>query len=56
MKKTIIYNDTEVLRVEEEYSQYSSAQEGEYILVQTLPLAKQMLQARGINTDILNNL
>jgi hypothetical protein len=54
MRKLIVYNDTEVLYVENEASIYNSTKEGEFILVQTLPLAKKMLQARGINTSIFN--
>ena len=54
MKKTVIYNNSEVLRIEPEGGQYSAANEGEYIVVQTLPLVKQMLQARGINTAVID--
>lgn len=54
MRKLIVYNDTEVLYVESEANVYNPTKEGEYILVQTLPLAKQMLQARGIDTSIFN--
>lgn len=54
MCKLIVYNDTEVLYVESEANVYNPTKEGEYILVQTLPLAKQMLQARGIDTSIFN--
>jgi len=54
MKKTIIYNNTEVLRVESESDQYGATNEGEYVLVQTVSLAKQMLEARGINTSVLD--
>jgi hypothetical protein len=55
MKKTVIYNDTEVVRVEPEQGQYSSVNEGEYMVVQTLPLVKLMLQARGIDTAVIDN-
>jgi hypothetical protein len=55
MKKTIVYNNIEVIRVEDEQTQYSSANEGEFILVQTIPLARLMLQARGIDVTVLNN-
>lgn len=55
MKKTIVYNNTEVLRIEPESNQYSATNDGEFILVQTLPLAKQMLEARGINTSVINS-
>ena len=54
MRKLIVYNDTEVLYVESETSVYNSTKEGEFILVQTLPLAKKMLQARGIDISIFN--
>lgn len=54
MKMTVIYNDSEVLRAEPEHKQYSALNEGEYVVVQTIPLVKQMLQARGINTSILD--
>lgn len=54
MKKTVIYNNSEVLRIEPESGQYSAVNEGEYIVVQTLPLVKQMLQARGINTAVID--
>lgn len=54
MRKLIVYNDTEVLYVESETSVYNPTKEGEFILVQTLPLAKKMLQARGIDISIFN--
>ena len=54
MKKTIVYNNVEVIRAEPETNQYSATSEGEYVLVQTIPLAKQMLQARGIDTSVLD--
>jgi hypothetical protein len=55
MRKKVIYNTTEVLRIEPESGQYSSVDEGEYFIVQTLPLVKQMLQARGIDTSVIDN-
>ena len=55
MRKKIIYNTTDVLRIEPESNQYNSVNEGEYFIVQTLPLAKQMLQARGINTSLIDS-
>jgi hypothetical protein len=55
MRKKIIYNTTDVLRIEPESNQYNSVNEGEYFIVQTLPLAKQMLQARGINTSVIDS-
>ena len=55
MRKLIVYNDTEVLYVENEASVYNPTKEGEFILVQTLPLAKKMLQARGINTSVFDH-
>lgn len=55
MKKTIVYNNTEVLRIEPEANQYSATNDGEFILVQTLSLAKQMLEARGINTSVIDS-
>lgn len=54
MKKTVVYNDTEVLRIEPENGQYNATNNGEYIVVQTLPLVKQMLQARGIDTSVID--
>ena len=54
MRKKIIDNTTDVLRIEPESNQYNSVNEGEYFIVQTLPLAKQMLQARGINTSVID--
>lgn len=54
MRKLIVYNNTEVLYVESEANIYNPTKEGEFILVQTLPLAKQMLQARGIDTSVFN--
>ena len=54
MRKLIVYNNIEVLRVEGEGAVYNATEEGEFTLVQTLPLAKQMLQARGIDTALLN--
>ena len=55
MRKLIVYNDNEVIYVGDEASVYNSTKEGEFILVQTLHLAKKMLQARGINTSIFNH-
>jgi hypothetical protein len=55
MKKTIVYNNTQVLRIEPETNQYSTTNDGEFILVQTLALAKQMLEARGINTSVIDS-
>jgi hypothetical protein len=55
MRKKVIYNATEVLRVEVAGDQYSVVNEGEYFIVQTLPLVKQMLQARGIDTSVIDN-
>ena len=55
MRKLIVYNNTEVLYVENEASVYNPTKEGEFILVQTLPLAKKMLQARGINTSVFDH-
>jgi hypothetical protein len=55
MRKKIVYNTTDVLRIEPESNQYNSVNEGEYFIVQTLPLAKQMLQARGINTSVIDS-
>ena len=54
MRKKIVYNTTDVLRIEPESNQYNTVNEGEYFIVQTLPLAKQMLQARGINTSVID--
>lgn len=54
MRKLIVYNNTKALYIENEGNQYNATKEGEFILVQTLPLAKQMLQARGIDTSVFN--
>lgn len=49
MRKKIIYNNTEVIRLEDDNEVYESTNSDEYMLVQTIPLAKIMLEARGIN-------
>ena len=53
--KTIIYNNTEVLKIEDAQVFYESLPEGQYILVQTLELAEKMLAARGINVALIKN-
>jgi hypothetical protein len=55
MRKKVIYNTTEVLRIESESDQYNAVVEGEYFIVQTLPSVKQMLQARGIDTSVIDS-
>lgn len=54
MRKLIVYNNTEALYITNEGGPYNATKEGEFILVQTLPLAKQMLQARGIDTSVFD--
>ena len=49
MRKKIIYNNTEVIRIEDDNEVYESMNADEYMLVQTMPLAKKMLEARGID-------
>ena len=55
MKKTIYYNNTEVLRIEDEQSQYDPVVDGEFVLVQSLYLAEIMLSARGIGVVLIKN-
>jgi len=55
MNKVIVYNNTEVLRVEDEQPCFNPAKEGEFILVQTIPLAKLMLRVRNIDTTVLDS-
>ena len=49
MRKKIIYNNTEVIRIEDDNEVYNPMNADEYMLVQTMPLAKKMLVARGID-------
>lgn len=49
MRKKIIYNNTEVIRIEDDNKVYNPMNADEYMLVQTMPLAKKMLVARGID-------
>jgi len=55
MRKKVIYNDTAVIAIEPESSEYSTVEEGQYVVVQTLPLVKQMLQTRGIDTSLIDS-
>lgn len=49
MRKKIIYNNTEVIRIEDDNGVYTSTNAHEFMLVQTMPLAKKMLETRGID-------
>jgi hypothetical protein len=49
MRKKIIYSDTEVIRIEDDNGVYDAMSTDEYMLVQTMPLAKKMLETRGID-------
>ncbi len=49
MRKKIIYSDIEVIRIEDDNGVYDATSPDEYMLVQTMPLAKKMLETRGID-------